>query len=241
MAAAKGTKKATKGRPTSIKPVRKEFDQACKEALALHDLGKSLDRSRLSDELVALGFSRAKGRLVVAQGFLRLMGAWEQFVEGLFLRFMTGATTPSKKPTLIGSAFGTLDKAFVAVQPKATTRRDGYTSWTQWTTVEKRAKSYFQNGEPFAVVLAPTGRDAKWYELALAVRNRVAHPSDHASEKFIKAARAYKNVNALRPGYMTGEFLLEQATPLFDKKHGGKTVFQAIADSMTDLADHLTA
>lgn len=232
--------KAKKGRPASIKAGRKEFDAAMKEALALHDLGQQLDQSRLSDELVAMGFSRAKGRFIVAQGFLRLMGAWEQLVEGLFLRFMTGATTPSKRPALTGAAESTLDTAFATILKQPGMKRTGYyTSWTKWDKVEKRALKYFVNGEPFASVLSPSGNDVIWYAVALAVRNRIAHPSDHAREQFIKAARQYKNVKTLRKGYATGEFLLEPAGSPFAKKHNGKTVFQATADSMADLADLL--
>ena len=101
---------------------------------------------------------------------------------------------------------------------------------------------YFDKGLPFASVLAPSGIGAAWYEIALAVRNRVAHPSDNARSKFINAARSYKNVNTLRPGYVAGEFLVEGAkVPTFDPTHLGKTVFEAMAASMEALADRLMA
>jgi hypothetical protein len=54
--------------------------------------------------------------------------------------------------------------------------------------------------------------------------------------------RRYTKVKKLPRGYMTGEFLLEAATaPAFDTTHIDKTVFQATADSMSELADRLTA
>lgn len=237
------TKKAGTGRPASISAGRKEFDQALTEALELRALGEKLDQSRLTDELVAMGFSRSKGRLLVSHAFLRLMGSWEQFVEGLLLRFLTGATTPTGKPTLIGNTYATLDAAFAAVinQP-GVKRGDDHMSWTWWAKVDGRARKFLTGGQPFASVLSPTGPDAPWYTLAVTVRNRVAHPSEHARNKFTAAARTYTGVAKLRKGYAAGEFLLEPAKrPPFAAKHVGKTVFEATAASMTDLADRLMA
>ena len=118
---------------------------------------------------------------------LRMCLAWEIFLEETFVRYMCGATSPSGWGPVRYVTPKHLDHA----REIASGGKD-YVSWVVAQQVIDRANLYFEKGDPYTSALLPALLDL---DDLRAVRNRIAHSSQSAREKF-------ENMLRRRRGYV---------------------------------------
>ena len=182
-----------------------------------------------------------QARRVVALSFQSMVAAWEDFVQGLFVRYMVGAASPSGyRPSL---RLGTCSSIRHAVEVLTgqpgfdLTRR--YLSWTKWSDVTALAKLHFTGGRPFTSVhedLIQALNDAH------VIRNRVAHTSAKARRDFLQVARRFLGLAAdarIGQGYDVGTLMIETTVRGFGKMDRADNYFLQYCNLYCDLADVL--
>jgi len=177
----------------------------------------------------------AQARRVMALAFMNTVNAWENFVESTFIRYMAGARSPNGyQPTLRAGPCASLQHAGQLLKCSiGFSFESDYLSWSSWTAVTNRAKLFFAHGRPFSSI---HDRDLTKLQLAVSIRNRVAHSSKKARADFVKVAKQYTGRTTLRQGYDVGNLLLEKprtaksaADSCFDDFF---SVFVALADTI---------
>jgi hypothetical protein len=129
---------------------------------------KGLERS--------VSISSRRKELFAALALLRMHIAWEDFIERSFLRYLCGAyTTSGYSPILLNAPFRTIDNAFTTILAG-----HQYINWNP-AKIENLARTYFNSGDPFVSAVSPARN--KLTEIN-DVRNRFAHRSESASQKF---------------------------------------------------------
>ena len=115
--------------------------------------------------------------------YLRVFGAWENFLEEVVIRLMAGRQTPSYKPTAAPGKrmHNTVSGARVALY-----NGSNYLLWHDPGRAIKRAQMHL-TGSPVETVLQ--GAQTRLGHFA-AIRHRVAHSSDDAQQKYLVAALA---------------------------------------------------
>jgi hypothetical protein len=126
--------------------------------------------------------------------------AWEDFVEGVFLRYLCGARNASGRgPHLLHPAQPSIAAAHTELIGATGAP---FLTWSR-SDVLSRADNYFADGEPFATPLAAA---AVTLEDAAIVRNAFAHRSAHARSRFRALVR--RVIGYIPRGMTTGRFLL---------------------------------
>jgi hypothetical protein len=147
-----------------------------------------------------------QARRVVALSFLAAVGAWEQFVEACFVRYVAGVKSISgKEPHLKFGPAASLNDAYAVISGRpGFDPEKNYLSWSVDDTL-KRSSLFFGAGDPFKRAIQPA-RGA--LEDAVVIRNRIAHASQKSRLAFCATARKLRR-GRLRQGYSVGDLLLE--------------------------------
>lgn len=106
--------------------------------------------------------------------FLRMMVAWENFVEEVFLRSMCGARTLNGgliRPK--GRRFTNTALAYKMLHRQGSAREKDYLDWLTHSIVKKRLDDHFRSNTRLNRLLADTGL----LDDARVIRNAVAHRS----------------------------------------------------------------
>ena len=243
MAAARGVV----GRPASLSVPRNDLAQVLGESRRLYQLAAPIaargQRTRPGS------FAGAPARQVIGLAFMRMVGAWEQFLEDVFLRYLVGVTVAGNQPVLVQGRFATIEAAFadLCANPAAT-RDTQFLSWNHWKDIRRRARVYFQPGDPFTTTLTGANTPGAAGQVAttcmdraIDIRNRVAHPSRSAKAKFKTAALAFGAGNArgtLPKAFMVAD-LLTMTCRHFPAAYQGQTFFLGYAALIDDLASRV--
>ena len=157
----------------SLKSIIARFEERLSSSEALFN---SVYAVASGDEPAKEGcLSRSQSSRVVSLAFLQMVTAWEDFVECIFLRYMIGAESPSGyKPRLLQAKPKNLDAAFELL---CEGKEKHYLSWSNSRKIRKRAKVYFDKGEPFQVIRGDHFKDI------FTIRNRIAYCSDASKEE----------------------------------------------------------
>ena len=182
-----------------------------------------------------------QARRVIALAFISLVAAWEDFVQGAFVRYMVDASSPAGyRPALRVGPCKTLRHAVEVL-----TGRPGfnlanrYLSWTKWSGVTSLASLHFLMGRPFSSVnigLIQALNDGH------IIRNRVAHSSQKARQDFLEVSRRFLGLaeNAkIVQGYDVGTLLLETDVRGFGQMDREDNYFLQYCYLFTQLAEVL--
>jgi hypothetical protein len=234
--------RAMAGRPATLTAPKRSSHASLSECRNLFSIAAPLARRGVKTS-PATGFAGAPARQVVGLAFLRLVGAWELYLEEVFLRYMVGVrtsagtsvVTPTSKVARIEDAFS----ALAAAEGFAGTRYTSYLDWTNWKKVKQRAKAHFVAADPFRTTLH--GNAKALVERAHHVRHRVAHPSKKTRATFNGIAVAYGAGNAagkLPTGFMVGDLLVLAPNNLFPLPYRTQpSIFEAYAQLFEDLGN----
>jgi hypothetical protein len=156
---------------------------------------------------------------MVSHCLLKLALAWEAFVEEAFLKYMCGApSAAARRPTLINAHQTSTAAAYTTLLGS-----NRYLSWSR-LELDQRAKQHFAGGVPFSPTAAAA---ATTLDELVAVRNRIAHRSEYAKEKFRTVVR--DQLSYFPRGMTPGRFLMIR-TP------SGKTTFENYAGTLVAAA-----
>lgn len=166
------------------------------------------------------GLPQLQLNLVRELAFLRCVLAWEVFLEDSFVAYLTGGTGLSGKK----AKAKVIAKTGVQARSVLLGGQD-FLTWISADAVKKRAEVWFIDGEPYVAALnALTSHK----EIRI-VRNRIAHNSGEAKDKFAVLRKQKVTNSAARHGMGPGGFL---ARPV-----GGQlTQFDAYVSAMRAAA-----
>ena len=256
MKAKKGTDKSAsssrRGRPVKLAAATKPLLRSLAVAEALFGFAKAMvdERREAKKSGPALGNAVAglslapetaanailgpgKAKHVAAAAFLNAYLAWENFIEGAFLRYLAGGTAPNGwAPRL---RIGRADSLTHALEVLA--QRDRHIDW--WNKpkdVREKAAQFFKGGEPFSHAFSDA--TVAVLQAATVLRNRVAHSSKDAKKAFKKTAMTIgAKKQSLPRGYMVGDLLMEPPEQGFGKRKGNSnSVFEAILEVLRKAA-----
>jgi hypothetical protein len=149
---------------------------------------------------------------IVGLSFLSIVSAWEEYLEGSFLRYMAGAKSESGySPRLrIGPANSTTQAMSVLAGTANQNEAMRSMRWSDFDWVLAKAHVFFHRGEPYSLV---SGRFLERLKDAQIIRNRVAHSSARARSQF--KAIANRSIGApketpLAFGFSPGRYLIYQ-------------------------------
>tara|TARA_R110002049_G_scaffold229354_4_gene401441 strand:- start:702 stop:1331 length:630 start_codon:yes stop_codon:yes gene_type:complete len=108
--------------------------------------------------------------------FLRAFTAYENDIEKLFLHYVTGGATLK----------GAIARTYLSIQDEGHARRltkagFRFLNWSRPNDIKNTAENYIENGWPIVDMMAAKAQDLADCER---VRNRIAHSSDEAIQKF---------------------------------------------------------
>jgi hypothetical protein len=151
-----------------------------------------------------------EARQVISLTFLNIVSAWDDYLEGLFLRYMVGAETTTKyKPELRLGKCNNLQHAIDVLSGKNNSKlASSYINWSNWAIVEDKAKIFFVDGKPFTNI---SSEYKQRLTDAYIIRNRIAHSSQKSKIQFSKIAKHFlglEPLNKLPKGYTVGKLLL---------------------------------
>jgi hypothetical protein len=222
-----------RGRSVSVVTVKKEFAFTRLSSL-------NLFHSIISFTSIRGPVHPKNANRVVGLAFLVLVSGWEDFVEGVFLRYMAGATFPGgTTPALrLGPCYN-LHHAYEVFTGKPSFDREGApTSFSNYRALVKRAAVFFRAGSPFSAL---SQQQCDRLNDASLIRNRVAHSSNKARKDFKQVAlRLLGRPSAANLGHAfdVGSLLLSPPTAAFPGTRE-PTIFEAYAEMFLDLADLL--
>lgn len=128
---------------------------------------------------------------VISLSFVKLLLAWEEFLEESFLRLLITKNIRGVKSLL---NVRTKNEAFKII------KGDGrqFIDWADVKRVRERAKIYFKNGKPFEYYLAAGSLHIDRMRI---IRNRIAHRSEFSRKQFEDLVRQlFGAYNAETPG-----------------------------------------
>ncbi|MEZ8323173.1 HEPN domain-containing protein [Vibrio cyclitrophicus] len=162
--------------------------------------------------------------------FIRLVVAWECFIEEYFLRCMCGGkkrTSGLIKPHV--TLFKNTNEAFTKINKHRRSRDKDFTDWLDGKQIKIRCDDFFRsNSRVHNMYESPD----KLYELTV-IRNAIAHRSKSAVIKFEKYVK--DQIGYLAPMNPTMASLLVQK-----KRGNNKVIFCILSEYFLDLATRLT-
>jgi hypothetical protein len=133
---------------------------------------------------------------------LRALLGWETLVQDSFVRYLCGARTASGyQPVLVGAR-----QRSIATATTMLLHGNNYITWSVNNTLQRANVHFARGGEPYATAI---GSVRGVLNEMVAVRNRIAHASDHAAAEFAAVVRG--RIGFMPTGMTPGRFLL---TPL---------------------------
>lgn len=169
----------------------------------LKEIETQIDSSQdLITKVRNLGIPRIQLEIIAELAFLRIFIAWENFLEGSFIRYLMGARSPSGySPTRLVTP-----KNMNHALDLISSGRE-YIKWNSACEVIERSEIYFRDGQPYKNVLEGATKDLNDMNT---IRNRIAHKSTFSKNKFNDFVR--RELGHGRRGMTPGRFLL---TPLY--------------------------
>lgn len=128
--------------------------------------------------------------------FLKVLVAWEEFLELSFMAYMSGKVTKKHKPKLY------LRKITEDHARKILCGTLDYPDWTKIDDICTLAKLYFVGGTPFVM---PLQEIETYFNDMKKIRNAIVHISINSKGKFAGLARA--KTSSYRPDMTPGDFL----------------------------------
>ena len=176
---------------------------------------------------------------VVALCYMNAVSAWEEFVEGTFIRYLAGAKSANGyQPNLSVGPCRSVQHATDVLAGQADFDITAqYLSWTKWNSVVSKAKVFFERGEPFTKVIQVY---QERLEDAFKIRNRVAHTSQKCIREFCQVARHFLGLSAETPlprGFSVGKLLLTTEVRHFKRFSAEGNYYKAYDALFRHLAD----
>lgn len=184
---------------------------------------------------------------VVGLAFLAAVAAWEDFVEDIYLGYLSGYPAPNGyRPVLrAGPAQNKTHALTLAAGESNEREAERKLRWNSFKWVQSLATVHFAPANVFAEV---TDKDVSWLDLAQTVRNRIAHSSEKSKHQYKVALNKLMGddpASPLPPGFAPGKFLIyrtnadKQLRPLMQDDHNWPDVFEGYLSLWARLADQL--
>lgn len=219
----------------SVVSSRKKFIEALNSNLDLFE--QILPHATYSYHANKSAIHPSQATRVIGLCFMSNIGAWEEFLGRVFIRYMAGARSPSYAPVLKIGSCNSMDHAIDVLAGKSdydiTT---GYLTWTKFADVCSKATIFFERGEPFTKI-PPVYKDR--IADAIVIRNRVAHSSEKCIKDFAKVAKRYLSLAptaSLPQGTSVGKLLKETDVKHFQTFNSGANYYEAYDQMFRHLA-----
>jgi hypothetical protein len=155
-------------------------------------------------------------KVVIEGVFLRLVSAWDSFVENTFYYYLAGGGQSLTSPPHLTNAPHSTARAaaLYALRTYRTNQRASYLSWSSVTAVAGRALNEFSSNNPYAALSQSLRSHSSHNDMqnaARSIRNLIAHGTDSARASFkadVSRVTSVTITNSSRP-YMV---LLEDVT-----------------------------
>jgi hypothetical protein len=240
-----------KGSPTKVTHLKESFLKEIESARKLLESVKTDITPILKKEKVNGHLVNKVTRRIVELSFLRVVTAWEDFIEQAVVNYMAGAQTDdgSYSPSLIMGISPNTKHCYKLIMSDSKFKSDNdYIKGLSSTNgVINIARLYFEDGEPFNTALSAKNNKL---EYAKKIRNRVAHSSDKCKGQYYdvvkemftpigekKSAREVLVLNSKRTikNIQVGDFLLFKVDRVFPDKN--LTIFEAFMSMYSELAN----
>lgn len=222
-------------KPLSVISVRNEFIAVLNSNLNLFEA--MLPHANYSYHNNRAAIHPTQATRVIGLCFMSTVGAWEEFIGDIFIRYMAGAITPSYRPALkIGACNSKAHAVDVLAGENDYDLSRKYMTWTKYSDVCSKATVFFERGEPFTKVPAVfKDRLAD----AIIVRNRVAHKSEKCVKDFAKVAKRLlllQSTDPLPQGTSVGKLLKGASVSHFQSFNTSASYYHAYDAMFRHLA-----
>lgn len=184
---------------------------------------------------------------VVGLAFLSAVSAWEDFVSNIYLGYLSGYPAPNGyTPELrVGKAANKSHALLLAAGESNLREAERRMKWGSLRWVRSLSKVHFKAGNPFQAI---TDSDVEWIDLAVIIRNRVAHNSDKSKklfkEAFNKLVGEHKDTplpTGFSPGWLLTAFLesYPKLRTLYSDEHYWGDLFEGYISLWCRIAEHL--
>lgn len=184
---------------------------------------------------------------VVGLAFLSAVAAWEDFVSNIYLGYLSGYPAPNGYvPELrVGKASNKSHALLLAAGESIPREAERRMKWGSFRWLRSLSKVHFKTGNPFDTVAES---DIEWLDLAVVIRNRVAHNSDKSKklfkDAFNKLVGEQKNTplpSGFSPGWLLTSFLEShpKLRALNSDEHHWGDLFEGYISLWCRIAAHL--
>lgn len=218
----------------SLKSIRKVFDDRLSSSLGLYSYAEKIAKGTWESITGWEPLHPRQAQKIVALSFMDIVAGWEDFVEGCFIRYLAGATSPNGYKPLIRCGYAkSIPHAYqLASGNPAFKIGNHYFQSNSWRDVVDAAKVFYENGEPFSL-LSPLQKER--LADATKIRNRIAHTSDKCKKDFGIIARRY--VSNVHQGYSAGQLLIYKSNKGFGSTAPIQSYFGHYQSMFEDLAE----
>ena len=184
---------------------------------------------------------------IVGLAFLSAVSAWEDYLAHAYLGYLSGYPAPNGYlPGLqCGKALNKSHALLLASGECNLREAERKMRWNSFRWVKALSKIHFKANNPFEQI---SEADIRWLEIAVTIRNRVAHNSDKAKSQFKEVVNRIfgepKNA-ALPRGFSPGQLLIVLLEPFpqlhllnSDEHHWGD-IFEGYMSLWSRLADEI--
>lgn len=180
-----------------------------------------------------------QAKKIIELSFMRIIAAWEEFVQNIFIRYMLGATSESGySPELRISNCKSLQHAYELISGKNDFDPSVYyLDWSTWPKVIRKAKIFFERAEPFSKL---NENQMQLLKDSIIIRNRIVHSSYKSKKAFIKLSKKYLALNQNDPlprGFSVGRLLLTGNVRCFNRDCTSDNYYQSFSMLFHKLAD----
>ena len=218
----------------SLKSIRSVFDDRLSSSLGLYSYAEEIAKGTWESITGREPLHPRQAQKIVALSFMDIVAGWEDFVEGSFVRYLAGATSPNGyRPSMRCGYAKSIPHAYqLASGNPAFKIGSHYFQSNSWRDVVEAAKVFYENGEPFSL-LSPFQKE----KLADAskIRNRIAHTSDKCKKEFGVVAR--QCVPNVHQGYSAGQLLIYKSNKGFGRSAPTQSYFRHYLSLFEDLAE----
>jgi hypothetical protein len=214
--------------PVKIYKARLRFEKEIAEERVF--VGSLINLSKKSSNNRYYPLSKNRREKLCESSFLILFTSWEDFLEFTFEHFLV-LGNKCDPPVKLKIYVNSLDVAHEIICGDR-----NYVDWVMASDVNKRAKIYFEDGEPFQSAMDLSKKDL---EMMRVLRNEIAHRSAHSQKIFKTMVRkAYGSAQKTN----AGEFLLSTLPSSFTLPGSTKqysSIFDYFADILLSTGIHI--
>lgn len=206
----------------SLKSTRTMFEKRLMSALSLYSYAETTANGTWESIVGWEPLHPRQAQKIVALCFMDIVTGWEDFVESCFIRYLTGASSPSGyKPSLRSGNARSILHAYQLASGKPSFKiGTHYLQWQSWSDVIEAANVFLEKGQPFSL-LSQLQRDR--LRDATKIRNRVAHASAKCLKDFGVVSRHH--VQKVHQGYSVGQLLINKSNKCFGSAAPNQTYF----------------